>query len=132
MVLSEREQTTSYATKTIKAYLAKGDHISALLLTSIYLNIRLKSLLTEKLSPPENKWKTTSALLHIDFKRLVDLCNLLGLLKGYSSEKLKTLWDMRNKVAHESELWRDLSEKEQDEIVNLCESAIEFLKKTNS
>jgi len=130
MDLSEREETTKYARERIDTYLKNDDFISALLLASIYLNIRLKSLLADRLSPPKAQWRKTSRMLDIGFNRLVNLCNQLGLLKHHNPKNLKKLWDKRCKVAHESKLWRGLSQRNKEDIDRLCRSAIEFLEKT--
>ena len=60
MEKTEREETTDYAKKKVNKFLKNKEYISALLLTSIYMNIRLKTLLTNRLSPAKEKWKETS------------------------------------------------------------------------
>jgi len=137
---NEREETTKYAKGKIETFLKNHDYVSALFLSSIYLNIRLRSLLTDRLLQPknewkENEWKEISRMLTgigKGFNTFVNLCNRLGLLEGHNPEDLKGLWNMRNKIAHESELWKSLSERDEKEIRRLCKSAIEFLEKTNS
>ena len=130
MDLSEREETTKYASKKIKSYLDGEDYTSALLLSSIYVNMRLRSLLADRLFPPRNKWKAVSNKLDVGFNRLLNLCQELGLLHGFNKKPLKNLWEKRCNVAHESKLWKELSQKDKEDIRQLCESAIKFLEKT--
>lgn len=130
---TEREKTTEYASTKVKSYLASGEYISALLLASIYVNIRLRSILTYRLDPPKEKWKYTSNALDslLGFSKLVNLCEELKLVHDFDLRKLKKLWERRCKVAHESDLWRELPKLDKNDITQLCESAIEFLQKTN-
>jgi len=126
---SEREKTTEYASRIINSYLKNKEYTSALLLSSIYANIRLRSLITDWLSPPRNKWKKASEILTLGFRRLVDLCDKLKLLHDNEKKTLYELWDKRCNVAHESKLWKKLSEKEKKKIDHLCKSTIQFLEK---
>lgn len=134
MDLTEREETTRYARKKINSYLHSHDYISALLLASIYVNIRLRSLLTNRLSPTKDKWEKTSRVLDslLGFNKLVNLCDHMGLIVDCKPKKLKGLWTKRCNVAHESKLWRTLQPEDKTEIAQLCKSAIDFLQKTNS
>ena len=129
---SERKKTTEYASKKIKAYLNDDDYMSALLLSSIYANMRLRSLLTDWVSPPKNKWKRTSSeVLNLNFKRLIDLCNRLKLLHDKEEKNLHALREKRNEVAHESRLWKPLSEPEKKKIERLSDFTIQFLERTS-
>lgn len=115
----------------IDSYLERKEYTSALLLSSIYVHIRLKSLLTDRLNPPKDKWKEVSST-RLSFGIPRRLCNLLGILSQNDSRELKELWEKRNKIAHESQLWKDPSENDIKEIKRLCESAKRFLEKTKS
>jgi hypothetical protein len=130
----ERQKTTEYAAKRIKCFLDDGEHISALLLASIYANIRLRTLLTSRLNPPKEKWEYTSNAFDslLGFNKLLNLCDKLGLLHGQNPKKLRDLWEKRCNVAHESELWKELSDEDKKEITQLCECTIKFLNETNS
>lgn len=138
----EREDTTKKAIERIDEFLGKPDYISALLISSIYVHMRLRSLITDRLSPPDDKWKKISGMLDNEFsgfKRLVSLCDELHLLNNHDPEELKelwknlkNLWDMRGNIAHESELWRKLTKEDEEKIRNLCKSAKEFLEKTKT
>jgi len=131
---TEREETTDYAKRKIDSFLENHEYLSALLLASIYVNIRLRSLLTNRLSPPKNEWKKTAQVLDslYGFKKMVSLCDKLGLIPN-KPKILKNLWDKRSSVAHESTLWKEeeLSDEEKKEITHLCKSAIKFLQQTN-
>lgn len=126
----EREKTARFAKEKINDFLDNGGYTSALMLASIYVNLRLRSLLTEYISPTENKWRTVSNKLDIGFNRLLSLCKELNLLYGFNVEPLKRLYNRRCKIAHESELWKKILPKDKEEIKSLCESAIEFLENT--
>ncbi len=132
---TERVETTDYATKKINSFLENHEYLSALLLASIYVNIRLRSLLTNRLSPPKNEWKKISQALDsvYGFKKMVSLCDKLELIPTGKPRILKSLWDKRSKVAHESTLWKEeeLSDDEKKKITNLCKCAITFLQQTN-
>jgi hypothetical protein len=129
---SERENTTRYATDKINHLLDNNDFTSAVLLTSIYVNMRLKTLITVRLNPPQQHWQDTSNAFNslLGYKNLLSVCNMLGLMKGCNFKQLKDLWEKRCVVAHETELWKNISPQEQQEIRELCNSAIDFLKKT--
>jgi hypothetical protein len=131
---TERQRTTEFAAKKIKRFLDTEEYISALLLASIYANIRLRTLLTSRLDPPKEKWEYASNAFDslLGFNKLLNLCDELGLLHGQSPKKLKDLWEKRCKIAHESELWKELSDKDKKEITQLCECTIKFLNETNS
>ena len=134
MKLSEREETTKYANNIVSSYLKKKEYTSALLLASIYVNIRLKSLLTDRLSPSKSKWRSVSKKLNFSFNNLLDRCNRLGISKKYdfNPKYLKKLWKMRCSIAQESKLWKKLSEKDEENIEELCLSAKAFLEKTKN
>ena len=131
---TEREETTDYAKKKINLFLKDSEHISALFLASIYVNIRLKTLLTNRLSPAQEKWTNTSNVIDslYGFKKMVSLCDKLELIP-ITPKTLKNLWDKRSEVAHESKLWKEdqLPDEEIKEITELCNSAIDFLQKTS-
>jgi len=126
----ERKKTAKFAKEKISDFLDNERHTSALLLSSIYVNLRLRTLLTEHLSPTKSKWRAVSNKLDIGFNRLLSLCNEFDLLYGFNTEPLKRLYKRRCKIAHESELWREISPEDKKEIKSLCESAIEFLENT--
>jgi len=129
---SERKETTEYARETINYFLEKKEYPSALLLSHIYADIRLRSLLTDWINPAKKKWKRTSEILgRIDFRGLIIKCNDLELLDGNERKDLDDLNDKRNKVAHESRLWKgELQPAEKKKIERLCKSARKFLERT--
>jgi len=112
---TEREETTDYASKRIKSLLGDDEHISALLLASIYVNIRLKSLLTNRLTPPKSRWKETWQTLDslYGFKKMVSLCDKLGLLPNRPEmpRKIKKLWDKRVRLSTNQNCGRDLKKE---------------------
>jgi len=126
----EREKTAKFAKKKINEFLDDDKHVSAILLSCIYVNLRLRTLLTEHLSPEENKWKAISTKLDIGFNRLLSLCDEFGLLHGVQKKPLQRLYEERCKVAHDSELWKKIKEKEKKELRDICNSAIRFLERT--
>lgn len=81
---SEREETTEYASKTIRFCLKDNKHTVALLLASIYAGIRLRTLLTNLVSPPtKEKWKQTSENLDkFNLHNLTNFCKENELLRG--------------------------------------------------
>jgi predicted Fe-S protein YdhL (DUF1289 family) len=94
--------------------------------------MRLKTLITLRLNPPEKYWQDTSNAFNslLGYKNLVNVCDKLGLIKDIDTKALRDLWDKRCRVAHETELWKNISPKEREEINRLCHSAIDFLNKT--
>ena len=132
MKITEREETTIYTREKIKKYLGDRDYTSALLLSSIYVEIRLRTLLTDWLSPPKEKWEKVSKdiLTKLRFWQLANLCADLGLLSGDEKRKLDKLRKKRNSIAHESKLWKQISNEEKRQIEQLCEFAIQFLERT--
>jgi hypothetical protein len=137
--LSEREETTKYAKKTIRSFIKKNEHHLALLIAHIYAGIRLRSLLTDSINPRENKkkegWKNIAEIFHslrIPFLARLKACRKLNKVTKDQFNSLGKLNTERNKVAHESEMWKGgLSEDRKKEITNICESVIEFLEQTN-
>jgi len=128
---TEREETTEYASKKINSYLENDDYTSALLLASIYASIRLRTLLTNWISPPKDKWKQTSEILKLNFSRLITLCTQHKLLHDNENKKLDALRKKRNEIAHESALWKELSDKEEKKkIKQLCMFTKNFLERT--
>lgn len=132
---SEREKTTEYASERIKSFLEKSeaDYISALLLSSVYVNLRLRTLLTDWVKPPRNNWKRVSSevINCLDFHELIVLCSRYKLLINGERKKLEKLRKKRNHVAHESTLWKKLKERDKKQISSLCNFAIQFLERTN-
>lgn len=126
----ERDKTAKFAKKKINEFLDNGGHTSALLLASIYVNLRLRTLLTEYISPTKSRWRAVSNKLDIGFNRLLSLCNEFDLLNGFNTEPLKRLYKRRCKIAHESELWKKICPEDKEEIKSLCQSAIELLENT--
>lgn len=128
----EREATTNYACETINSFLKNNEYRSALLFSSIYLEIRLRTLLTDRMSPLKVKWKETSKKFEkYDLYNLIEFCGLLELISENERKDLDELRDKRNNVAHESRLWRNKPQKnEKNKIERLCNSAIQFLERT--
>ena len=135
-LLITREKTTKYATEKINDLLERQDFTSALLLASIYVHMRLKTLITLRLSPPKEHWRDIADSFNsggspLGFYGLINVCSKLGLVQNQDTRKLKGLWTHRNKIAHDTELWKKISDKKQREIIELCDFAKKFLKNTN-
>lgn len=128
----EREKTTKDAQIVINYYLKMQEHNVAVLVSAIYADIRLRTLLTDFISPSNRKWKQASEILdELDLSKLITLCKKNKCLIGKESKNLDDLRKMRNKVAHESKLWKKLNADEKKKIEELCKSALDFLKRTN-
>jgi hypothetical protein len=130
---TEREKTTTTAKELSTNLLSEKQYTSALLVSTIYVDMRLRSLITDRLSPPKGKWQEISNTLNnLSFNSLLTLCEKLGLSTRYNFDinPLKKLWNERCKIAHESTLWRELSEKDIERIRSLCNSANDFMEKT--
>lgn len=109
------------------------DYISALFLSAIYVDMRLKTLLTARLSPRKNKWKDVHAQLGdlLGVNRRLSVCANLGLVSPAMVRNLKKLWAMRSEVAHESRVWQKLTNEDVRKIKRLCKAAMTFLEQTN-
>jgi len=130
---TEREETTIRAKGLITTFLGEKQYTSALLLSTIYADMRLRSLIADRFSPPKDKWQEVSDILSsLSFNSLLTLCKKLGLSEQYNFEikPLKELWKERCKIAHESTLWRKLSEKDIGIITGCCNSTTDLLEKT--
>jgi lysyl-tRNA synthetase class I len=129
-----RESTSNSATEKINQMLTDNDYTSALLLASIYVDMRARTLITLQLNPPEGKFESISNILssEVGFRRLINICELLGKIEHDEAEALGQLYGKRNKVAHATKLWKEVSEEEQAEITRLCNVAIKFLEKTTN
>lgn len=125
-----RTTTTDYAEEKIRAYLADEEYAPALLFSSSYVHMRLKSLLADRLWREGDDWRVIHNDLDISFMSAVRLCDALKLMGGQNPKDLRRLWEKRGYGAHESGLWRNPSESEKKEVRRLCESAIMFLRGT--
>jgi hypothetical protein len=134
MKLGDRDNTTRYASAQIDNLLSRGEHTSALLLAFIYVDIRLTSLLTDRLSPSEEKWEELADLIgNLNFRRKVELCTKKGLFDRLPMEpsqlgtKFKKLGEKRNDAAHETRLWKTIGQHDAIAIRERCQFAKEFL-----
>lgn len=137
--LSEKEETTAYATEKINSLVDQGEYHLAVLVAYIYAGIRLRTLLTDWIQPDkaqscDNKWKQVSEIFKdMNFHGLMVNCNRLGLLKAGEYEALDELRKKRNDIAHESRAWRLGTQKdENDKIRRIRDSLLKFLERTNN
>ena len=132
---SERKETTRYAKEKINLFLDSGEHSLAVLVSEIYLNIRLKSVLVDWIYRNKESnydvWKTTTTLFdRVGFSVLVGDCKKLGILTNNEETKFNRLSHHRNVAAHQSKMWRNgLPQPEANEIEELCRFVIEFLER---
>lgn len=132
MKITEREETTQYVIKTIDSCFERNEYTSALLLSSIYVGIRLSTMLTNYLSPNKEKWKETHELLNkINFNGLLKHCKEKNILSRSDKDKLDKVNALRNKIAHESTIWREPSIEDIRNIKEKCEFVKDFLQRTN-
>ncbi|MCW4023339.1 MAG: hypothetical protein NWF02_09295 [Candidatus Bathyarchaeota archaeon] len=136
--IDERVKTTRNVTTKINAFLngPEPDYISALLIAELYLNIRLRTLLTNWISPTENRnWKKISnqVINHIPFPTLLRLCKDNDLLPSEDDvEKIRKIHIKRNDIAHYPRLWNGVKDKsEQKEFREFCKFTQDFLERTN-
>jgi hypothetical protein len=132
---TEREKTTRFAVNRISKEIDESyDWISALLLSAIYVDIRLRSLLTDRLSPREARWKEVHTQLGElwGVNRRITLCKNLELISGDMARNLKELREVRSQVAHESRIWVELTKEDMERMVHLCGKAMRLLKETNN
>lgn len=130
-----RQNTTKYAVERIERELGENfDWITALFVSAIYVDIRLRSLLTDRLAPDKAKWEEVHRRLGDlwGINRRITLCNNLGLITDDVARNLKSLWDVRSETAHESRIWVELKEKDKERIGHLCEEATKFLRDTST
>jgi hypothetical protein len=137
MKLGDRENTTRRASAKIDDFLSRREYVSALLLVFIYVDIRLTTLLTDRLSPSKEKWEEIYDLIgSLSFRRKVELCTKKGLfdhlpLKPKQLDKeFKKLGDKRNDAAHETRLWKTIDRQDAIAIGKRCQFAKEFLAMT--
>jgi hypothetical protein len=130
-----RKYTTVKAIDNINAYLQRQDYASALFLSSIYVHIRLKSLLSDKLAHRQKeKWRVVFAELNelrLGFSPALRMCRAAGMISSDRFGEMKQLWKKRNSLAHESALWRDMGTDDVSEIVRLCKCAEGLLEDTS-
>jgi hypothetical protein len=126
---TEKQETTEYAIKKIDENLAPERYNVAILLAFIYLGIRLRSLLTDQISPDKPKWKETHRVLgSLGFRSLLKHCKEFDLITEDERDKLSKLADKRHYIAHESVLWRSLTDADVTNIKGHCEFAKKFLR----
>jgi GTPase involved in cell partitioning and DNA repair len=88
------------------------------------------------LNPRQEDWRDISDSFNssnspLGYNSLLKVCNKLDLVTDEDKKKLKRIWAMRNNIAHETELWKAVPKKKQDEISELCKYATKFLRNTN-
>ena len=127
----ERARTTDFSEEKLQKYLEVDDLAPALVFISNVVHKRLKTLLAFRLKGEGDDWRRIHANLDISFGKAVNLCEILGMIRGSTPKELKRLWNRRNQAAHETTLWSDMSEKEKNDLRYLCESAISFLRRTD-
>lgn len=126
---TERQETTDYAVKRIDENLTPERYNVALLLAFIYVSIRLRSLLTDHITPSKPMWKETHRVLgSLGFRSLLKHCKEFRLITKEEGDKLSKLADKRNYIAHESVLWRSLTDADIANIKEHCEFAKTFLR----
>ena len=77
----DRWHTTRAASTRVQDLLSHNEYSSALLLAFIYVDIRLTTMLTDSLSPPEHKWDETADVIgSLNYRRKVELCRKKHLL----------------------------------------------------
>jgi RNA processing factor Prp31 len=130
-----RQETTDIATnKIIQMLNDKKDYTSALLLASIYVDMRIRTIIALQLDLSGQRFEEISNILdsQVGFRNLIGIIENMGKIKKQEADKLRELYTERCKVAHETTLWKDVSEAKQEEIKKLCNVAIDFLKKTTN
>lgn len=130
-----RQETTDIATNKINQMLNdKKDYTSALLIASIYVDMRIRTIIALQLDSSGQKFEQISHILdsQVGFRNLIGIIENMGKIKKQEADKLRELYTERCKVAHETTLWKDVSEEKQEEIKKLCNVAIDFLNKTTN
>jgi len=131
----ERRRTSAKAVDKINEYLHRRDYASAVFLSSIYVHIRLKSLLSDKLARRhKEKWEAVFTELNelkLGFSLALRMCKAAGMISSERFREMKQLWKKRNSLAHESTLWRDMGTEDVSEIDRLCKCAEGFLEETS-
>ena len=139
---SKRRETTEFAVKKIQDFIDRKDFTSVVLISSIYVEMRLRTLITLRLNPPEKNWESTSRsfINLLGYKKLLSVCSEVGLLDNCMNncdkqkllKNLKDLYAERCKIAHETKIWRGIDEEDKKQISSLCDNAIQFLKNTTN
>lgn len=101
MQQSDREEATDYAKRQIDDFLLRRYYTSAILLASIYVDIRLTSLLTDRLSPSKAKWEEIASVVrNLNLSQKIRLCKSKGILENRTfARELHKLREKRNKLA---------------------------------
>jgi len=119
----------------IDEFLNNRDYPSAILLSAIYVHVRLKSLLADKLARRDKeKWQVVFKDLkdmRLQFYAALRLCKASGTISLQQYGDLHALNKKRNNIAHESKLWRRIKTSDIDEIKRLCNCAKRFLQETS-
>lgn len=119
----------------IDSFQNSRDYASALLLSAIYVHMRLKSLLTDKLSRHDKeKWQVTVRELNdlrLSFYAALRMCRGAGIISHQECGDLDALKKKRDSLVHETVMWRTMSRKDANEIIGFCNSAKRFLRRTS-
>ena len=133
MGLTEREETTDYAVKKVSKFLKEDDLISAVLLSHIYANIRLRSVITDYLRGTDSgkSWKRIQDFLKVpSFSLLQKYAREHDLLTKDQLGVLENLNSRRNHIVHESAIWKKLTPEDEEDLNIASQTAVQFLIET--
>lgn len=134
MGLTERQETTDYAVRMISKFLNDDDPISAVLLTHIYSNIRLRSVIADHLRGKDTgvAWKRIQDFLRVpSFSLLLRYARRHKLLVKDYLGVLDNLNSRRNFIAHESKIWRKLTPEDEEDLIAAVQTSVQFLRETS-
>ena len=107
---------------------------TAVIIAAIFVEIRLRTLISHALDPKNVSRARFRDILKEDqwsFRDLLNLAWKLGIVTTYHKKKLTALYDLRNRMAHDWKYWTQLPDEET--LRNLeaaCRSAIMFMHDT--
>lgn len=103
----------------------QGDEPVAIVVASAFVEVRLKTLVSELLAA---RGKSIKDLYdRIELNRLVKLCYSFDLINLSEASKLQELIGCRNRLAHNSLNWRNRTSKQDKRYQRVSRSALKFL-----
>ena len=116
---------TTAANELIPEYIDQGDEPVAVVVASAFVEVRLKTLISELMSTRNKNVKELYE--RIELSRLVKMCYAFDLISLSETSKLQELISCRNKLAHNSLNWRKRTKEQDRRYRTVSRSALEFL-----
>lgn len=121
------------AREDIEYELEKRNYRSAVLISAIYLQTRLTTLMLRGLQINDGEARTRfkDVFNRITLGGLITNCDKTRMISGSEETMLSKFSHLRNDIAHDLEMWGPLSSKMKQAIKHWCNEVILFMEETS-